>query len=101
MQHSTSTFPNPVKATPPALRKAYVPLDPATRILKNQTGECALELTIDENGKATGTQRAQQTHESMCNHAVNALKLWEDAPASRDGSDLPITVTTPFGCTLD
>lgn len=78
-----------------------MPLDPATRILKNQTGECALEFTIDENGKATGIQRAQQTHESMCNHAVYALKLWEYTRASRDGFDLPFTVTTPFGYTLD
>lgn len=83
------------------VRYVYVPLYPVMRILKGQTGECVLECTIDEKGKATGIQRGQQTHDTICNHAIHALKLWQFVPASHDGTYLPVTIRIPFGYELD
>lgn len=81
--------------TPPRVVKGYNPLYPASRLMSRQTGVCVIRFSIPPSGRAERIE-VESGDEKMCDHAVYAFKLWQFAPATKDGKPVTTRLQVPI-----
>jgi TonB family protein len=80
----------------PQVKKQVSPHYPEVLKRAGIEGEVYLQVTINEQGKVEKVKTLKTTHQDLVEAAVDAVKQWEFAPATKDGKPIRAEVTIPF-----
>lgn len=89
------------KATPIKLLKAVAPKFPLIYRIVPTEGEIWVAFVVDAKGKVTDVKPLTEFESKFVEAAVEAVKKWKFAPATRDGKPVATLVTVPLQFRLE